>query len=65
MKPKGCPETSVTTNQRCVTSHKANFSFTPRRTPEITLRAYHCTCNLQSLPDTTVSMAIQGGPSAV
>jgi hypothetical protein len=48
MKTKGCPETSVTTNQRSVTSHKANFSFIPRRTREITLRAFHCTCNLQS-----------------
>lgn len=46
MKPKGCPETSVTKDQRCVTSNKANFSFTPQRTPEIILRAFHCTCNL-------------------
>jgi hypothetical protein len=29
----GCPETSVTTNQRCVTSRNAKTSFTPRQKP--------------------------------
>jgi len=65
MKPTGCPEKSVTTNQRCVTSHKANFSLRPRGTPGITLRPFHCTWNSQSLSDTTVSMAIQSGPPAI
>ena len=29
----GCPEMSVTTNQRCVTSRRAKTSFTPRQKP--------------------------------
>jgi hypothetical protein len=32
----GCPEMSVTTNPRYVTSPKSEISFTPRREPEIT-----------------------------
>ena len=36
MEATGCPETSVTTNLRCVTCQKSEISFTRRRKPDIT-----------------------------